>query len=576
MTITTTTSSSSLAATTTDEASAAAAAAVPTASVWIGVAPCGSAEHEVALGEWVARECRRIANVSSISPLHRYGSAPEVGAYLCTFDTPPSSKTLEALNGSAKTLNKARYRLFASYLPPSAFLKLHNVPATVDDKALHEYCKQFGSVTAVTRLSPDTMLLGFLHLEQARTAALELQLSYLPLAGAHASPSSSSASSTSTTSTSSLTPSKPRRGEPAPPVLVDFVDASGAVPPPPPLPASLAAILATAAAAAAAAATAAATAPTTDATQTNGKSGDSEETGDDAGAGSKRPRSGKDDAETPSKRRRISTAKSTEADDDDDGDEADDSKRGSASSSSTPFIKEEDDENDEDDDEDDDDDDEDDSSDEDGGSRNKKNRRINIDNVVERVVTRLQLEQARADRRRKNAHSGTPVSHDPLDPSEEFEHLNHESAAPECSECQTFLSSYRQHVQASHTSLVDTITQEWIEVWFTGNFQLVRGIGAAQNTGEAIANSAPIIYSRNKFLKEEVNPFLRALGLSPWHVRTPLYKDWFLRNVMKQSEKELRKAGPFYLRRKTVREEVERQLLKSLQIKHRNSTTSDD
>jgi hypothetical protein len=217
--------------------------------------------------------------------------------------------------------------------------------------------------------------------------------------------------------------------------------------------------------------------------------------------------------------------------------------------------------------------------------------RFDIDGIVDRVINKLQDEQAKSARRPRFA-SGTPVSHEALDGIDDREQLNRESIAPECPECIRFLTSYRQHLRSSHNMLVDHITQEWIELWFAGNFQLVRGVGVTNPIGEVVPPSppgplsppspsssstpappnphpltTPILYSRNKFLKEEVNPFLRAMGLSQWHVRTPLYKEWFLRHVMKQSEKELRKAGPFFLRRKATSEAVERQLFESLRKK---------
>ena len=59
-----------------------------------------------------------------------------------------------------------------------------------------------------------------------------------------------------------------------------------------------------------------------------------------------------------------------------------------------------------------------------------------------------------------------------------------------------------------------------------------------------------LVLNRGTFLQQEINPFLTRLGFTTWNAKTKLYREWFLREFLGQTEAQTRLAKPFRLLRK--------------------------
>ena len=80
-----------------------------------------------------------------------------------------------------------------------------------------------------------------------------------------------------------------------------------------------------------------------------------------------------------------------------------------------------------------------------------------------------------------------------------------------------------------------------IEVWFNEGYLLSQG----RKKGDTIIGICSFFFlfppndrltctGRTKFRDEHINPFLKENGYPPWTSHTPLYKHWFLPEVMRE------------------------------------------
>lgn len=83
-----------------------------------------------------------------------------------------------------------------------------------------------------------------------------------------------------------------------------------------------------------------------------------------------------------------------------------------------------------------------------------------------------------------------------------------------------------------------------VKAWFEGHFELLR----EDQTADGV-----ITMRRSVFLKQELNPFLRSLGFATWQVDSPLFTEWFMRNLNGLTASELRRTRDFRLLRRTSR-----------------------
>ena len=98
------------------------------------------------------------------------------------------------------------------------------------------------------------------------------------------------------------------------------------------------------------------------------------------------------------------------------------------------------------------------------------------------------------------------------------------------------------HLNKDHSITEDEQTKQLVKAWFAGNFELATKRDPSRK---------PESIRRLRFLDEHLNPFLESVGLATWTTRTPLYANWFQREVLRLSAAEVGHSRPLQLHRRT-------------------------
>lgn len=95
------------------------------------------------------------------------------------------------------------------------------------------------------------------------------------------------------------------------------------------------------------------------------------------------------------------------------------------------------------------------------------------------------------------------------------------------------------------------VAKELVKTWFEANFKVLDKSPSSSSISQANnQDEQELVITKGHFLKHEINPFLISLGFEEWNPRSKLYKDWFLRDYLHQSEVQMRQARPWVLARK--------------------------
>jgi hypothetical protein len=111
-------------------------------------------------------------------------------------------------------------------------------------------------------------------------------------------------------------------------------------------------------------------------------------------------------------------------------------------------------------------------------------------------------------------------------------------------EIQSRLQELSSHTQQDHSLVEEHVLKELVKTWFEANFRIL------EKSSSTTTDEQEFMIPKGKFLKNEINPFLLSLGFGEWTQRTKLYKDWFLRELLNQTEAQIRQARPWTLARK--------------------------
>jgi hypothetical protein len=95
-----------------------------------------------------------------------------------------------------------------------------------------------------------------------------------------------------------------------------------------------------------------------------------------------------------------------------------------------------------------------------------------------------------------------------------------------CRECGHLLRDLKRNVARSSVAIQKATIKAWFEAHYSRR---------ANNAGE---NAAAV--NRSTLLKE-INSFLESMGWPTWKTQSPMYKDWFLREVMSLSDDDIKK-----------------------------------
>jgi hypothetical protein len=92
------------------------------------------------------------------------------------------------------------------------------------------------------------------------------------------------------------------------------------------------------------------------------------------------------------------------------------------------------------------------------------------------------------------------------------------------------LRDLQRHVTDHHAESGVAIQKATIRAWFEAHYSR-----RSNNAGE---NAAAV--GRSTLIKE-INSFLESMGWPTWKTQSPMYKDWFLREVMGLSDDDIKK-----------------------------------
>jgi hypothetical protein len=99
-----------------------------------------------------------------------------------------------------------------------------------------------------------------------------------------------------------------------------------------------------------------------------------------------------------------------------------------------------------------------------------------------------------------------------------------------CRDCNHLLRDLQRHVTDHHAESGVAIQKATIKAWFEAHYSR-RGNNAGENAA-AVGRSTLI---------KEINSFLESMGWPTWKTQSPMYKDWFLREVMGLSDDDIKK-----------------------------------
>jgi hypothetical protein len=103
-----------------------------------------------------------------------------------------------------------------------------------------------------------------------------------------------------------------------------------------------------------------------------------------------------------------------------------------------------------------------------------------------------------------------------------------------CRDCVRLLADLKDHVGESHAESHVVVQKATIKAWFEAHYSRE---GPNNNGAGEIASAV----TRTTLLAE-VNAFFVHMGWPKWKTQSPLYKDWFLREVMALSDDDIRKG----------------------------------
>jgi hypothetical protein len=115
------------------------------------------------------------------------------------------------------------------------------------------------------------------------------------------------------------------------------------------------------------------------------------------------------------------------------------------------------------------------------------------------------------------------------------EDAEEEDAEGACRDCVRLLDDLKNHVGESHADSHAVVQKATVKAWFEAHYSRE---GPNNNGGAGEIASA---VTRTTLLAE-VNAFLAHMGWQKWKTQSPLYKDWFLREVMALSSDDIRKG----------------------------------
>jgi hypothetical protein len=101
-----------------------------------------------------------------------------------------------------------------------------------------------------------------------------------------------------------------------------------------------------------------------------------------------------------------------------------------------------------------------------------------------------------------------------------------------CGDCNRLLHDLKNHVDQGHADSHAVVLKAMVKAWFEAHYSR-EGLNGAGEIASAVTRTT---------LLAEVNSFLAHMGWPKWKTQSPLYKDWFLREVMALSDDDIRKG----------------------------------
>ncbi len=104
-----------------------------------------------------------------------------------------------------------------------------------------------------------------------------------------------------------------------------------------------------------------------------------------------------------------------------------------------------------------------------------------------------------------------------------------------CRACGDLLENLKMHVHQHHAESNVAIQKATVKAWFEAHYS------RRANNNDPAAGEKPFIVNRSTLLKE-INIFLESIEWPTWKTQSPMYKDWFLREVMNLSDDDIKKG----------------------------------
>jgi hypothetical protein len=84
--------------------------------------------------------------------------------------------------------------------------------------------------------------------------------------------------------------------------------------------------------------------------------------------------------------------------------------------------------------------------------------------------------------------------------------------------------------------LAEDALKRLVEAWYHGTFDLA-----------SVHNKEALLIPPAEMLERHVNPYLRSIGEAEWTAQSPLYTDWFLRELNEFTDQDMRNQTPLRL-----------------------------
>ena len=101
-----------------------------------------------------------------------------------------------------------------------------------------------------------------------------------------------------------------------------------------------------------------------------------------------------------------------------------------------------------------------------------------------------------------------------------------------CRVCKELLDDVKSHVTRNHAESGMSIHKATLKAWFETHYS---------RRSDGAAGEKPVTVNRSTLLKE-INTFSKSMGWPEWKTQSPMYKDWFLREVMALSDDDIKKG----------------------------------